>query len=318
MPALMQRAQASFKPAIHCIAYGSGLSTRLSLASGRSFILMYHGVGPEAARSGSFEKQLAYLKKHFDPVTLECLLSRLQDADRRGKIPIAITFDDGLRNNFTRVAPLLVKHDIPATFFVCPALADRGTWLWNVEARLRLMSLAEAELRAFLSRHAIPGTTVAAAIDWMKQQPITQRLLVEQQVRDATPSFAPNEQQHDRYDLMSWAEIAALPEQVTIGSHTNNHPILTTLTQEALAEELVGSKKALESRLQRPCDFFCYPNGTHDTVVVDEARKHYKAAFCADDGYISTKDDPYCLKRIAVMPETGMPRFAWQLHRADH
>ena len=92
MQALMQKAKASLKPAIRSIAYGVGLSTRLSLASGRSFILMYHGVSDAAERSGSFEKQLAYLNKHFDIVSVEQLLSRLKAGNHPGKIPVAITF----------------------------------------------------------------------------------------------------------------------------------------------------------------------------------------------------------------------------------
>ena len=318
MQALMQKAKASLKPAIRSIAYGVGLSTRLSLASGRSFILMYHGVSDAAERSGSFEKQLAYLNKHFDIVSVEQLLSRLKAGNHPGKIPVAITFDDGLKNNFSHATPLLVKHRIPATFFVCPALVDRGTWLWNIEARLRLMSLPRAELQAFLARHRIPGSTAEAAIDWMKGQPMEIRRQTEQHIRAATPGFVPNQDQHQRYDLMNWSEIAALPELITIGSHTNHHPILTTLNKEALVEEIVASKNALESRLDRPCDLFCYPNGSNNAAVIGEVRKHYKAALCVDEGYVGPADDPYQLKRIAVQPESGMPRFTWQLHRADY
>lgn len=318
MQALMQKAKASLKPAIHGIAYGVGLSTRLSLASGRSFILMYHGVSDEADRSGSFEKQLAYLNRHFDIVSVEHLLSRIKNGSRQGKIPVAITFDDGLKNNFTHVAPVLRKHHIPATFFVCPALVDSGAWLWNIEARLRLMSLPAAGLQTFLTRNEIPGSTAEAAIDWMKEQPIAVRQVIEQRIRAATPSFVPSQEQHQRYDLMNWSEIAALPELITIGSHTNHHPILTTLNQEELLEEITGSKNALENRLQRPCHLFCYPNGSNDASVVHAVSQHYKAALCVDEGYVSPADDPYQLKRIAVQPETGMPQFTWQLHRADY
>lgn len=318
MQALIKQATASMKQVVHYLCYVLGLSTRLSLASGRSFIVMYHGVDAESDRLGNFAQQLAYLHKHFEIVSLEHLLARIQHPGHKGKIPIAITFDDGLKNNFTNALPLLLKRHIPATFFVCPTLIESGAWLWNIEARLRLRSLTDAELQPLLSKNGIPAASVEDAIDWMKRQPLPHRRLIEQRIREGTPSFVPTEQQHDKHDLMDWSDIGALPEFITIGSHTNSHPILTTLDAKDLFEEIVGSKNLLESKLQQPCDFFAYPNGSNNAAVVLEVSKHYKAALCAHEGYIAPDDDPYQLKRIVIEPDTGMPQFAWQLHRADH
>ena len=48
---------------------------------------------------------------------------------------------------------------------------------------------------------------------------------------------------------------------VEFGSHTVNHPILSTLDGETLERELVDSKQHIESRLGTSCDTFAYPNG---------------------------------------------------------
>lgn len=275
---------------------------------------MYHGVDGTINKVRDLENQFIYLRQHFDIVPMAYLATG--SASANGKTPVAITFDDGLKNNYVNVAPLLVKHAIPATFFVCPGLIDDGAWLWNHEARLRLMTLADGDLRSLFARYGIAGDSVEDVIDWMKTQPIEHRKRVESDIRGISSAFTPSQAQHELCDIMSWNDVAALPDLVTVGSHTNSHPVLTTLGSADLIAEIADSKKRLETRLNRPVDYFCYPNGAVDAGVVSEVRKHYKAAVTVDVGYVDALDDRYLLKRIPASPNMGISSFAWQLHRA--
>ena len=54
------------------------------------------------------------------------------------------------------------------------------------------------------------------------------------------------------------------PELFTIGCHTGRHPILPSLRDADLDEEIVQSKLRIEERLVKSVDFFCYPNGDFD------------------------------------------------------
>jgi peptidoglycan/xylan/chitin deacetylase (PgdA/CDA1 family) len=79
---------------------------------------------------------------------------------------------------------------------------------------------------------------------------------------------------------LSWAELAALDSAGwEIGSHTRTHPRLTQLDDEALTEELVGSREACERALGRPCRSIAYPYGDVDERVIAAAgRAGYTAA----------------------------------------
>lgn len=303
----------SAKSALRHFCHVSGISAWKNRGIDKPFIIMYHGVDGMVDRALDLESQLLYLRKHFDIVSLDRLAA--QTAPTSGKVPVAITFDDGLKNNFTNVVPLLVRHRVPATFFVCPALIDDGTWLWNHESRARLAMFSAGELRSFCMECGIAGATVEDAVDWMKNQPVGRRKVVEERIRAKSPSFSPTPVQHALYDIMSWDDVASLPDLVTVGSHTNSHAILTTLDRDELIAEIVGSKRQLETRLGRPIDCFCYPNGSINAEVVEEVRKHYKAAVTVEAGYVDFRDDRYLLKRIAASPRLGLSSFAWQLHR---
>jgi peptidoglycan/xylan/chitin deacetylase (PgdA/CDA1 family) len=66
---------------------------------------------------GMFERYCRFFRRHFRVVSLPDLLLRLERGlplDRE----LAITFDDGYRDNFENAVPVLEKFSLPATFFV--------------------------------------------------------------------------------------------------------------------------------------------------------------------------------------------------------
>ena len=87
----------------------------------KAAILMYHQVCERtndpwelAVHPNHFDQQLAYLKKHFNVVSIADLAEGI--ARHKMKKTIAITFDDGFKDNYTNAAPLLDWHEVPATF----------------------------------------------------------------------------------------------------------------------------------------------------------------------------------------------------------
>jgi peptidoglycan/xylan/chitin deacetylase (PgdA/CDA1 family) len=73
--------------------------------------------------------------------------------------------------------------------------------------------------------------------------------------------------------VMTAQEIATLPaELIAIGSHTVDHPHLTTLSDAAVAEQFTTSKAALERLLGRTIDTLAFPYGDHDGRIVEQAR----------------------------------------------
>ena len=134
---------------------------------------MYHGIVPEGAHT--LAAQLHYLARNFNVVSLETMVNRRTNGALPGANEIVLTFDDGLRNNFTVVYPLLREFQIPATFFVCPALVESGAWLWNHEMRCRLQTLSAVALAELRVKLLAPGTSVEGITEWMKTLRMAQR-----------------------------------------------------------------------------------------------------------------------------------------------
>src|SRR5436190_8457723 len=66
---------------------------------------------------GMFERFCMYFARHFYVVSLRDLVDRLERKHDVGR-HLAITFDDGYRDNFENAAPVLKRLALPATFFV--------------------------------------------------------------------------------------------------------------------------------------------------------------------------------------------------------
>ena len=81
--------------------------------------------------------------------------------------------------------------------------------------------------------------------------------------------------------FMTWPQLLELQSQgMTIGSHSRTHPRMPRLpTPRALADEVRGSRQALEAHLKAPVEFFSYPFGEHPQDVEDAFRAAgYRAA----------------------------------------
>jgi peptidoglycan/xylan/chitin deacetylase (PgdA/CDA1 family) len=249
---------------------------------------------------------------------LDTMLGRLANSSVSITNEIALTFDDGLRNNVTVVYPILRKLNLPATFFVCPALVESGAWLWNHEMRCRLQMLAAPILAQLRTKLLAPATSVDGIVEWMKTLRFPQRRQAETIIREASSNFRPTEAQRTDFDIMNWDDLLSLdPELITVGSHTLTHPILTTLNTQEIESELWESRRCLEQKLQRTVDLFCYPNGSYDERAYQAVKKFYRAAVAAESGLVDGRQmvDLHRLPRIPGAERAALT--AWRLHRPE-
>lgn len=84
-------------------------------------ILMYHSVGGNGAHftvaPDAFERQMRYLARTRAVVPLPELADRLRKGESVAGC-VALTFDDGYRDNLENALPILEKYNLPATIFV--------------------------------------------------------------------------------------------------------------------------------------------------------------------------------------------------------
>ncbi len=88
-------------------------------------VLMYHAIDYNdkitklSVKPESFERQMKFLHNNkYNIVTLDKVVSYLSKKEQIPPRTVAVTFDDGLYNNYRYAYPILKRYNIPATIFV--------------------------------------------------------------------------------------------------------------------------------------------------------------------------------------------------------
>jgi len=118
-------------------------------------ILMYHGVTRENnsvqeskhVNCTIFKEQLNLLKKCYQFIDLASLPDPLV-SNKLDRPLIAVTFDDGFRNNYDVAAEILLELGIPATFFVSTWYIGRQRWIWTDLLEYAVMNSKSPVLKA--------------------------------------------------------------------------------------------------------------------------------------------------------------------------
>jgi peptidoglycan/xylan/chitin deacetylase (PgdA/CDA1 family)/SAM-dependent methyltransferase len=272
-------------------------------AASQPTVLLYHRVAqPEGDVHGLavperiFRQQLEHLMATRVVLPLDDLVREAE----LGKAPsnaVALTFDDGYRDNLDTVAPLLVSLGLPATFFVTTQAFEGQTEYWWDALERALLGSATLPLTLDVT---IAGErrvfATASEADRKQSHDVLHKLLVKASLQDremhlarilqsagapATGFQAPLLTAHEVQRL------ASLPG-CAIGTHTAHHLALGHQSAAVVGRELEDSCNVLESLLKRPVTALAYPYGdyTSETVEVVRAASLQIGATCDAPGAV--------------------------------
>lgn len=121
------------KHALGVVIYRTGLH-RVFLRK-RGIIVLFHRVedadpdNPLSCTRAEFEAFCRFFRRHFDVVPLSELLDRLERGAGVGGSAV-ITFDDGYLDNHRAAAPMLLRHGLPACFFIATGFIGSSAVPW--------------------------------------------------------------------------------------------------------------------------------------------------------------------------------------------
>lgn len=94
---------------------------------GRRVILCFHSVRPYATHStihpDAFDRILGWLKANTDIMDVESLLAAKRSSDMRPAV--ALTFDDGHKDNLVHAMPIAQKHGVSFTVYITTGVIEQ-------------------------------------------------------------------------------------------------------------------------------------------------------------------------------------------------
>jgi len=289
-------------------------------------ILIYHRVNDDndpffpAISTTLFEQEMQLLRRRHTVVSLEELTSHL--AGEFTKPVVAVTLDDGYRDNYHNAFPILERYGIPATIFLTAGSMDSGEPLW-------FETLAQGFKKT--SREFLDLDIGSRERFWMRTQ--TERLdahgrifavlrcLPDVERRQwlgcALEQLEVREDGELRDRMLTWDQVRYMRSRgIHFGGHTMTHPFLSRLTSEQITWEVAECKRRIEAELQIAVPHFAYPNGREEDFGL--SNKHlirgagYRAAVTSIWGTNYGSTDPMELRRGGPW-EPSAAQFAYKL-----
>jgi peptidoglycan/xylan/chitin deacetylase (PgdA/CDA1 family) len=327
------------KKLVRRLALAAGAVTISRLMTQRRWgaVLMYHGVARAPlpipdwcwVDHDRFHEQMLYLALHCEVVPLTELQPRLREGSATRPL-VAITFDDGYRDNYTVAWPILADLGLQASVFLTTDLIDTDRTLWfcrlndalgrttaealhfededgavtfdlrDVPARAR----ASARLQQRLKRRA------PDAIDCAVDRIAVQLLGV------ADRAVAPD----SPYRLLTREQIETMGASglIRFGAHTDTHTILTRLTPDEQRRRIATSVRRVEQLTGAACTTFAYPNGERDDFDADSVAAlrelNIECAVTTIEQPVRRDDAPLQLGRYGIGAEMDLDGFLTTIH----
>jgi peptidoglycan/xylan/chitin deacetylase (PgdA/CDA1 family) len=281
-------------------------------------ILAYHGIDwlsePVVnwdglqVRPRVFRSHLRELSRRYHVVPLSTVMDALTNGGGLPDDAVAITFDDGYRNNLTVAAPILKEFGFPATFFVSTGFADGTASPWWYRLR---------EAVSYSQRDSISlpdGQPISldegmnrrlAAIEWerhLRSKPRCERM---ECLKELFEDCRCKEGDHVAYPLMTREEVRQLSGLgFEIGPHTVSHISMSHESKDLIEDEIEASLSAVTDITGKPPTCYSYPHGAlpkeYEDVLQMMKKRGVRGAVTTMEGMNTPLDDIFRLKRLNV------------------
>ena len=271
-------------------------------------------VTPEA-----FAAQMAFLAANYHPISVLDLLDTVGNG-RKATLPpraVLVTFDDAYCDFAEQAWPIMQRHKIPVTLFVPTAFPDhpqRFFWWDRLYQALRStprrdtlntpvgilpLDTAVARENALVQlRDYVKTVPHAAAMAWIEA--------LCNDLQATLPETA----------VLGWNDLRLLAKQgVTLGAHTQTHPLMNRVSTQEACAEAVNSMVDLQAQIGDVPPIFAYPSGGfNDDVVQALAQEGFALAFTTDRGLNHwPASDPLRIKRLNIGSRTSLNSMRTQL-----
>jgi len=273
-----------------------------------------------------FEQQVRSLAGDFEMASLETALSYLAGRYRPRRELCLLTFDDGLKEHYKQVTPILSDLGIQGIFHVVTAcLEDRVVVPVHMNHFLMAALDFDEYRRAFLDRlgELDPAAWAQASQvnpDVARQTYAWDTLEValfkyffnfnlDPSLRDAIVGrlferYIGSERAFAEELYLSWEDARAMQAAgMSIGGHTHRHRPLASLTSEELHADLETSTELLHRHLAPQALWpFCYPYGKRDSFPAEAMglleRLGFACAFTTEKGPNAPGQNLFTIGRV--------------------
>jgi len=272
-----------------------------------------------------FRAQVATLAEAYEMATLESALAFLHGDYKPKRDLCLLTFDDGLKEHFAEVTPILAARKIQGLFFVITSALEEHR-VAAVHMNHFLMAALEFSeyQQAFLDRlrdkapdapriEDLNAEQIRHTYRWDEPAVAAFKFLFnfkldaalrDEIVREIFVERFGNEAEFARELYLNWDAARQMQQAgMLIGGHSHRHQALATMTDEAQVDDLNQCHQLLRQHLNaQPWWPFTYPYGKrhtfNQTTVRQLQRLGFACSFATEVGAAAPGEDVFAIRRM--------------------
>jgi peptidoglycan/xylan/chitin deacetylase (PgdA/CDA1 family) len=272
-----------------------------------------------------FRQQVSRLASFYQMATLESALAFLEGKYQPSTDLCLLTFDDGLKEHYTEVTPILSEHKVTGLFFVITSCLEESL-VAPVHMNHFLMASLDFETyqRVFLQKlnGSEPSVLGLENIDRLSAQRTYRwdepavasfkyffNFVLDSETRDQVvkslfEEYIMNEEDFSRALYLNWGEARQMQAAgMVLGGHSHRHQPLSSLSEDELSNDLSACWRLLTSRLTHQATWpFSYPYGKQDSynsgVVAWLTRLGFGCSFSTEVGTNYPGISAYSIQRL--------------------
>ena len=286
-------------------------------------VLVYHRVLPLGNDDGLgiimsekiFTRQLDYLAIKYPIITFGEAMRQSRLGQPNSRVQILLTFDDGYRDNYEVVFPILKKKGLPAAFYIPTDYIGADKPLWEVEiitGICRSPSIDKVAIGGAVIQKRWFETRFSFALRLFESMKCLKRETLKgalDTVRDRIESAKTHDYTSDL--CMKWEEVSEMGRKgMEIGAHGVTHRSLARIAPADAAQEIMESKRTVEGKANVRCESFAFPFGSskdYNPALIDRVKEAgFTTCMLNIHGY--NRPDPalFAFKRIIMDEFTNL------------
>ncbi len=211
---------------------------------------------------GQFRADLEFLLKNYQPATMHDVLAFIKNGKKTEKPLFFLSFDDGMRECFDTVFPILKEKKIEAAFFINPLFVGNRTMFFKHK-----ISLIIEKIEALKEQNVLPEIEKLLNIRGSNKTEIADKILrlkyADTAITDKIAALLNID--FERYlktekPFMSLEQILGLQKNnFIIGSHSYDHPEFWELSDAAKQEQMIKSFDYIDKNIHPGIRSFAFP-----------------------------------------------------------
>jgi peptidoglycan/xylan/chitin deacetylase (PgdA/CDA1 family) len=301
----------------------------IELARPNFIILYYHRViedkdfdydmGPNihlCVKKSEFEVQMAYIAHNYDLISIDDLYKNNFKCE---KFSVAVTFDDGYKDNLEVAYPILKKYNIPSTIYIVSRNIISKPWAWwielwnflsknksfkNEDKLINIEKINDKKKYYFNLKNKIKKLNYTEQISFFNK----------------LTSSITRENHDDIYLNLDDLKKIKNKKLITLGCHTHDHLCFSYLEKNEIEKQINMCKEIIEQKVNIPVEHFAYPYGSKEDLNFFEHEILEKLRFKTAVTTIESSQKIYksfYLPRVSIGPFISIKDFKRKLTGFD-